>query len=180
MKAKISMLMDGELDDRELDDALAALARDDEARRAWRIYHLVRDALCGESAPGADFTDKVAARLAKEPTVLAPRRMAHGPARVRWMALSAAASVAAVALVGWLAFAPRPAPDAGSVAAPIAQAPQAPVAAAKAEASVRVPLPSSTDDYLLAHQGYSPRLTLQGVAPYIRSVSDEAVKSESR
>ena len=181
MKAKISMLMDGELDDREVDEALAALARDGEVRRAWRIYHLARDTLCGESVPGVDLTDKVAARLAKEPTVLAPRRTAHGPARVRWMALSAAASVAAVALVGWLAFAPRPGLDAGSVVAPVAQAPQSPVAATgKAEAPVRVPLPSSTDDYLLAHQGYSPRLTLQGVAPYIRSVSDEAVKSEPR
>jgi len=176
MKAKISMLMDGELDDRELDAALAALARNDEACRAWRTYHLVRDALCGASVLGADFTAKVAARLAVEPTVLA-----HSPARVRLMALSAAASVAAVALVGWLAFAPRPGSDAGSVATPIAQAPQVPAAtAAKAQAPVRVPLPSSTDDYLLAHQGYSPRLTLQGVAPYIRTVSDEAIKSESR
>ncbi|HKI64517.1 MAG TPA: sigma-E factor negative regulatory protein [Burkholderiales bacterium] len=181
MKAKISMLMDGELDDRELDAALAALARNDEACRAWRTYHLVRDALCGASVLGADFTAKVAARLAVEPTVLAPRSMAHSPARVRLMALSAAASVAAVALVGWLAFAPRPGSDAGSVATPIAQAPQVPAAtAAKAQTPVRVPLPSSTDDYLLAHQGYSPRLTLQGVAPYIRTVSDEAIKSESR
>jgi len=181
MKAKISMLMDGELDDRELNDALAALARDEEARRAWRTYHLVRDALCGESVLGADLATKVAARLASEPTVLAPRRMAHGPARMRWMALSAAASVAAVALVGWLALAPRSGPDAGSVAVPIAQAPKAPtMATAKAQATVRVPLPSSTDDYLLAHQGYSPRLTLQGVAPYIRTVSDEAVKSDAQ
>ena len=34
MKAKISMLMDGELGEREFDAALASLAREDEAQRA--------------------------------------------------------------------------------------------------------------------------------------------------
>jgi hypothetical protein len=36
-----------------------------------------------------------------------------------------------------------------------------------------VPLPSSTPDYLLAHQGFSPRVSLQGMAPYARTVSDQ-------
>ena len=183
MKEKISMLMDGELGKREFGDALAALAQEDEARRAWRTYHLIRDALHGEDVLAADVAARISARLAQEPTILAPRRAAQIPVRGRWMALSAAASVAAVALVGWLALAPRPVPDAGPVAASMANAPQpaaVPVVQAKAEAPARVPLPSATDDYLLAHQGYSPRLTLQGVAPYIRTVSDEAVKSDAR
>ena len=29
-------------------------------------------------------------------------------------------------------------------------------------------------DYLLAHQGFSPRGSLQGMAPYARTVSDQA------
>ena len=63
----------------------------------------------------------------------------------------------------------------------IAQAPRAPaVVPVKESALQRVPLPSAADDYLLAHQGYSPRLTLQGVAPYIRTVSDEAVQSDGQ
>ena len=183
MKAKISMLMDGELGEREFDGALASLAREDEARRAWCTYHLIRDALRGENVPGTNLAAGVAARLAREPTILAPRRGIHPPMRTQWMALSAAASVAAVALVGWLALVPRPVPDAGPAGASMANAPQAkaaPVAQAKLQAPVRVPLPSATDDYLLAHQGYSPRLTLQGVAPYIRTVSDEAVKSDAQ
>ena len=88
----------------------------------------------------------------------------------------------AVALVGWLAFAPRPAGDV-SVGGPVAQAPQEPVMVPvkeKEKALQRVPLPNAADDYLLAHQGYSPRLTLQGVAPYIRTVSDEAVQSDTQ
>jgi hypothetical protein len=35
-----------------------------------------------------------------------------------------------------------------------------------------VPLPNAANDYLLAHQGFSPRLDLQGMAPYVRTVSD--------
>jgi sigma-E factor negative regulatory protein RseA len=168
VKEKISMLMDGELGERECDEALAALARDDEAIRTWRAYHLIRDVLHGEDVVAADLSAGVAARLAGEPTVLAPRRIQKPLVRRRWMALSAAASVAAVALVAWLAFTPARTPD----SVPVETASNSPV--------VRVPLPRSTDDYLLAHQGYSPRLTLQGVAPYIRTVSDEAVESENQ
>ncbi|MGE5139911.1 MAG: sigma-E factor negative regulatory protein [Rudaea sp.] len=168
MKEKISMLMDGELGERELDEALAALARDDEVMRVWRTYHLIRDVLHGEDVFTAEFSAGVAARLSQEPTVLAPRRVSHLPLRRRWMAMSVAASFAAVALVGWLAFAPRPGTDAGPVREQVAKAP------------VRVPLPRATDDYLLAHQAYSPRLTLQGVAPYVRTVSDEAVASDTQ
>ena len=177
MKAKISMLMDDELDDGELAGVLAALSAPGEARTAWRTYHLIRDALRGDGALATDITAKTEARLALEPTVLAPQRERWSPARTRWIALSAAASVAAVVLVGWLALAPRPSGDA-VMGGPVAQAPRAPaVVPVKEKALQRVPLPSAADDYLLAHQGYSPRLTLQGVAPYIRTVSDEAVQS---
>lgn len=180
MKTKISMLMDGELDDSELREALAALSTEGEARTAWRTYHLIRDALRGDGALETDVAARTGARLAQEPTVLAPRRVTRNPARTRWVALSAAASVAAVALVGWLAFAPHPGTDV-PVGGSLAQAPRAPATVPVTEKALqRVPLPSATDDYLLAHQGYSPRLTLQGVAPYIRTVSDEAVQSDTQ
>lgn len=180
MKPKISMLMDGELDEGELAGVLAALSTPGEARAAWRTYHLIRDALRGDGALVTDIAAKTGERLALEPTVLAPKRVTRTPARTRWVALSAAASVAAVALVGWLALAPRPAGDV-SVGGPIAQAPQKPaMVPAKEKVLQRVPLPNAADDYLLAHQVYSPRLTLQGVAPYIRTVSDEAVQSDTQ
>jgi hypothetical protein len=31
---------------------------------------------------------------------------------------------------------------------------------------------------MMAHQAYSPRNSLQGVAPYVRSVSDETMQSK--
>ena len=55
MKDKISMLMDGELEDRELGEALAAMSTHEEARTAWASYHLIRDALRGESGLTVNF-----------------------------------------------------------------------------------------------------------------------------
>jgi hypothetical protein len=77
---------------------------------------------------------------------------------------AAAASLAAVALVAWLAFAPQP------------QVPAAPLAQAKPEAPAIVPMPTAANDYLLAHQGFSPRVSLQGMAPYVRTVSEQTVE----
>jgi hypothetical protein len=39
-----------------------------------------------------------------------------------------------------------------------------------------VPLPTTANDYLLAHQGFSPRISLQGMAPYVRTVAEQAVE----
>ena len=59
MKAKISMLMDDELDDGELAGVLAALSAPGEARTAWRTYHLIRDALRGDGALATDIAASV-------------------------------------------------------------------------------------------------------------------------
>jgi len=173
MKAKISALMDGELDEHEATEPLAALGRDRDAFEAWRRYHLISDALQDAQALSADFTSRFAARLAQEPTVLAPRRVAVRGESARWIGLSAAASVAAVAMVAWLAFSTPPgtAPDA------LAVAPQESAAAGE---MARVAPPQTANDYLLAHQGYSPRLSLQGVVPYVRTVSDPQVERKAR
>jgi sigma-E factor negative regulatory protein RseA len=163
MKDTISALMDGELDDQSAAMAIDSLASGREARDTWRIYHLISDAL-GESrmlSPG--FSERVAAALAGEPTVLAPGR-GRGAEPRRWVAM--AAGVAAVSLVGWLGFAPQQ-----TAVAPLAQ--QAPKIVAESKPQL-VPLPTGTSDYLLAHQGFSPRVSLQGMAPYVRTVSEQA------
>jgi sigma-E factor negative regulatory protein RseA len=174
MKEKISALMDGELEGKPAVDMIDALEREGEALDAWRSYHLISDAMRDTRLLSAGFAARVAEKLAAEPTVLAPKRQTAGsPAdRGRWFALpaAAAASLAGVALVGWLAFAPQQ-PGAPS-SAPIAQAPvTSPAGGAKAV--MIVPLPSATPDYLLAHQGFSPRVSLQGMAPYARTVSEQ-------
>jgi sigma-E factor negative regulatory protein RseA len=165
MKDRISALMDGELDERSAEETLKALGGG-EGLETWRTYHLIGDAL-RETAPlSAAFSERMLARIGGEPTIVAPGRIAREPRR--WVALSAAASLAAVALVGWLAFAPQQAP------APLAQAPAArSLGEVKPVKPALVPLPSGTNDYLLAHQGFSPRVSIQGMAPYVRTVSEQ-------
>jgi sigma-E factor negative regulatory protein RseA len=159
---RISQLMDGELDDRSAADTIKACGQGGDALEAWRTYHLISDAMRDSRVLSAGFSARVAERLAAEPTVLSPQRAR--PESRTWFVASAAASFAAVGLVGWLAFAPQP----GSVPAQMAAA-QNPKIEQPAPPAV---LPSSeANDYLLAHQGFSPRVSFQGMAPYVRSVS---------
>jgi sigma-E factor negative regulatory protein RseA len=165
MKERLSELMDGELDDKSAARVIEALRNDREAVQAWRAYQLIGDALRESRLLSADFSARFSARLAAEPTVLAPRALQREPRR--WYVGSAvAASVAAVAFVGWMAFAPQP----GVQPAPVA-AVQPPPADPKPNL---VPLPTQANDYLLAHQVFSPRVSLQGMAPYVRTVSEPA------
>ena len=164
MKDTISALMDGELEERAASQAINTLSRDGECIEAWRIYHLISDSLGASRMLSPGFSERVSAKLAQEPTVLAPPRARRAEPR-RWMAM--AAGVAAVALVGWLGFAPQQ-----TAVAPVAQAPQ-PIAVQEQKPQA-VPLPSGASDYLLAHQSFSPRMLLQGMAPYVRTVSEQA------
>jgi sigma-E factor negative regulatory protein RseA len=164
MKDRISVLMDGELDDKAAAELISNLARDGEGGDAWRTYHLIGDAMRGTAPLTEDFAARVVWKLADEPTVLAPRALQPQPRR--WFAASAAASLAAVALVGWLAFAPQP---------QVAPAPVAQTQPAEAKPAI-VPLPTAANDYLLAHQGFSPRVSLQGMAPYVRTVAEHPLE----
>jgi sigma-E factor negative regulatory protein RseA len=169
MKDRISALMDGELDDRDAGQVIDALARDREALETWRTYHLISDALRDTQLLSEGFAGRVADKLAQEPTVLAPNRLrdaqrAEQPRR--WVAI--AAGGAAVALVGWLGFAPQQSTTVGPVAQVPTQAPK--VADSKPQL---VPLPTGANDYLLAHQGFSPRVSLGGMAPYVITVSEQ-------
>ncbi len=190
---KISALMDGELDAHQSDQQSTRLKQDPEARAHWNTYHLIGDALRGDSIVATDFSATLGARLEQEPTVLAPQPSQMRPAnRTTAYALSAAASLSAVALVGWMAFnnplVPQPDSVATSVATSLtsfhrlpATPTSAPVAlsapvAAVTPASVQpelasVPSDGKMNEYLMAHQEFSPSTAIQGVAPYIRSVS---------
>lgn len=166
MKARISELLDGELDAREAAGPLDALCGGGEARDTWRRYHLISDAMRDTRLLSAGFAARVAAKIADEPTVMAPARIARMQHRPRWQFLSAAASLAAVALVGWVAFGLQENP-----AEMARNEPAVPVQAA----TVQVAPPAAANDYLYAHQGLSPRNSLQGAAPYVRMVSGETV-----
>lgn len=171
---RISALMDGELDGDEVSQLFSRLKPQGEMRESWDTFHLIGDALRGDCCMSPDLKQRIAERLAAEPTVLAPRRSA--PKRVNPYVLSAAASLSAVALVVWVAFSINP-----------ASSPQQEMAKAQTPSVRLVPAPDqiagignlsdfpsqgNLNEYMLAHQGFSPSTAIQGVVPYIRSVSD--------
>lgn len=167
MKSDISAMMDGELADAELADSLQAMGAGTEALETWRRYHLISDALRDTRVLSSGFSERLAQRLEQEPAVLSPAARPRPSARHGYrQAMAVAAGVAGVALVGAIAYTQRP--ESGQLA-------QAPVKPSPAQVEVvRVALPKEANDYLLAHQSYSPRSRLQGVAPYVRTVSETA------
>jgi sigma-E factor negative regulatory protein RseA len=159
MNEKISRLMDGEVDASEMDGVFAAL-KGQSAMAIWNCYHVIGDALRGETAATGDVTAGVSQVLAAEPAIVAaPARSVSRP--VSW-ALAAAASIAAVTVVGWTAYSMVDAAPAG-----LAKAREAgTVSAAQARPAAALPA-----EYLLAHQEYAPANALQGVGPYMRDVA---------
>ena len=168
MNERISALMDGEVDEPELARDLAQLRSDGDLRRSWDTYHLIGDTLRGHVAPA--LAAKVSQRLAGEPTVLAPQRRAPR-GKIARLAFSAAAGAAGVALVAWLALPGlNPEPQQVAASAPPGARPGAPAAA---PAAAVTPVAVGVENYLLAHQSFSPAGAMQGVAPYVRTVADE-------
>jgi sigma-E factor negative regulatory protein RseA len=169
---KVSALMDGELDEQQARQVLSRITRQQELRDCWDTFHLIGDAMRGDSRWSAGLGPRLAGRLAQEPTVLAPHW--RTTRRITTYALSAAASLSAVALVVWVAISTNPlnTPTPQDI---VAQAPVAPVSSAPvAVTAANLPnLPSEgrMNEYLLAHQGFSPSTAIQGVVPYIRTVS---------
>jgi sigma-E factor negative regulatory protein RseA len=162
MGEDISRLMDGEVDDGEA-DAVCDRLRHPDGRATWVCYHVIGDVLRGGGGLSPGISDRFAARLAAEPTVLAPRVPRGRPLPFVW---AAAATIAAVAVVGWVGLTTLDGP-----ATTIAKAREA---GAVRAAQVRPPpVPA---DYLQAHQEYSPTAQIQGVGPNLRAVSAAAAE----
>ena len=119
----VSALADGELRGEELSRAMELLGKSDQALASWRSYHVTSDALRGADMVITGREQAFVARLRVQlegeaitrgrtgdevqglPRWLdvsrqAPGRAANDPAR-RWKWLAAAASIAAVAAMGW-------------------------------------------------------------------------------
>lgn len=148
MKEHISALMDGELDDESARIVFGKLKQGEALRDEWEIYHLIGDGLRQTPQLSGDFSSRFAERLAAEPTVLAPQPK---PRLLRTkIALSAAASLAAVSVVAWTAFQLNP-PD------------QAKIAAAPTHLSS-----TNVSGYVSAHQEFSTS-AYYGAAPYMQA-----------
>lgn len=162
MKTRISALMDGELEDHELAATLLALRGSEELRGQWCDCQLLGAALRGEQELGIDVVSRVMSAIELEPTVMAPVKR---PGR-DWQrpALALAASAAGVALVVWLALAPSENGNAGLGA--LATARQGSLVARSPQNST-----PRLQEYLVAHQAYSPAGAMVGGARNIRTVA---------
>ena len=157
MKENISALMDGEMFEDQADAFLDKLKRHPEARQEWERYHLIGDALRQPDHLCKTFGASFHERLQAEPTVFAP--YSRSSQRIRNFALSAVASVMALALVAWLSL------QVGSEPAPQIASAQIPM-----DNAIR-PASAQADDYLMAHQEFSPSADVHGAASYIRAVA---------
>lgn len=171
---RISAFVDGEVGESEATTQIRRMKEDPQLRAAWETYHLVGDTLRGEKIGlSREFGAKLSTRLADEPTILAPRMRTPVRASARRFALPVAASLGGVALVAWLAVFNNPfAPQKEN----LALKPQPPQAAQIQFAAN--PPSGEVNDYLLAHQQFSPSTTMRGVASYVRTVSAQGMEEK--
>lgn len=159
MKQKISALMDGELFDDDAEAVLDQLKHNPDIHEEWRTYHLISDVLRQPNHVHVNISSAVRERLQVEPTVLAPRsRASHND---KWFALSAVASVMAFILVAWLSV------QVGSETTPQ-------IAMQQSNAVHAASLPANgLDDYLMAHQEFSPGVGVHGMTSYVHTVAHQ-------
>lgn len=185
-REQISALADGELGDEHIDMAFAKL-RHDEVRADWELYHQIGDVLRSDDmavtlSPG--FAARMAARLDAEPAILAPAGQAAGQAvreERRSLRRWAAPSIAAAAAMATIAFVTTPQLMVALKEAPRIEGASTSIATASpaiesGAASIVTPASDTVilrdpriDDYLLAHQRFSP--SVYSTAQYARSAT---------
>lgn len=195
-REQVSALADGELEHSHLDQALAAL-RDADVRADWELYHRIGDALRSEEVADVPlsegFAARLSARLEAEPAIIAPltppkAAPAARPNARRWAlpGLAAAAAMAGIAFVttpqlmvalnGKGSTSPSQEIAAelksGAPVVPVAAGAAGAALAPEAESGAVVLRDARIDDYLLAHQRFSP--SVYSSAQYARSATPPA------
>jgi sigma-E factor negative regulatory protein RseA len=159
MKQEISTLMDGELFDEDAEAILNKLNQHPDNHDEWQTYHLIGDILRQSDHVHINISPAMRERLQAEPTIFAPRNRANH--NTQWFALSAVASVMGLAVVAWLSM------QIGSEVAP-------PIALQQSNVAHSTNLPASgLDDYLIAHQEFSPGTGVYGMTSYVHTVAHQ-------
>ena len=168
---KISAFMDGESASAETRNVIERLRSDQECRKIWDSFHLVGDVMRGAPVLRDDFIERLRQKLEDEPTVLAPHAKWRSLNKFAYSAAAAAAGVAVVLALAMTNNSVRlPADIATARPADSAQLAQNAVSTARAQPD-QVANSKQVNEYLMAHLEFSPRTALQGVVPYVRSVS---------
>lgn len=178
---QISAFADGEVADSQIDAALAAL-RHAKHGEDWALYHQIGDVLRSEDmafqlSPG--FATRMAARLEAEPPIVAPvlatASVASSSKRVRQWAMPSMVAAAAVATMAFV-LTPQLATMWKGEALVATVAPTSGVTETSQIEAVAIPVAEGVilrdpriDDYLLAHQRFSP--SVYSTAQYARSAT---------
>jgi sigma-E factor negative regulatory protein RseA len=173
---RLSALMDDELDEHAIDGELDRIKDDPQREEAWATYHMIGDALRGQIDPVPGIEKRVRTMLANEPTVLAPN-LWNAKRVAQRVVLPLAASVCGIAVVAWLALSTNSViSPANNLATQVAvdtttQLAQRSDEARSEESTADGSEAEDMSEYLMAHQQFSPSTTMQGVVPYVRTVS---------
>lgn len=165
MNSKLSAWLDDELEQDEVLSLCKAFHRNKTLTEEAGLYSLIGASLRGESCTGRDIGACVMSALEDEPVLLVPRRAG---ALSRWQrsAMALAASVAGVAVVVAVAFAPQDG-HVGQVIPALALKESAVANAMTA----RTLSAADMQEYLIAHQAHSMGATLGGGSQQVRTVS---------
>jgi sigma-E factor negative regulatory protein RseA len=184
---RLSALVDDEISQEEISMEINKLSNNAVNRDTWSRYHLIGDAMRGETGslynPG--LAQAISKQLEDEPVVLAPAAINHrsGLKKRSYTGLAVAASLAAVAVV----MAPQLINPEGS------EAPPANLAATEApaiqtlyvaedgtrwELLKKPEVESRLNAYLVNHQERSPSSNIKGIMPFATFVSYDEKKQK--
>lgn len=172
---ELSALLDGALEPHEARPLVRSVVQDSELRKSWQAYVLVGDQLRQEGSIATDLTAGVMARIREEPVVLAPG-LPPRQAERKHSLLALAASLAGVAIVGWLALSdPHPMPANGQMVAvapvPTFMSVPTQVSGSHLVVASTVPLRSNMSGYPLARHIHASTFRLNDSTEPLRTVT---------
>jgi len=179
---QLSVLVDGEFEEWELEFAVRRLASDPALKTRWEAYHLISDALRNNFPDAIDprFADRISTLLAAEDALPTAAKPAVSPPWYKPVAgLAVAASVGVLAVALW------------SLRPDELHQPGAPALATNTSIPTASPLPPAVatdpalesrhklNSYLVNHNEYASMNSVNGVLPYVRMVGyDSSIPSQ--